>query len=188
PFISDGRISIVVPGLRSRTRLTVSAKTAAPPSFRSSLATAVITTCLSPITSTDSATRSGSPQSSSFGRPVFTAQKRQPRVHVSPSIIKVAVCRSLQHSCTFGHLASSQTVFRRLSRIKFLSFLYDSFVLSLTFNHSGFLSIVFVCLFFIVTPCHSLFLRFFYYSTFSSRISCHAIQSGLSLQRHLTTS
>src|SRR5699024_7862384 len=137
-------------------------------------------------TSTDSATRSGSPQSSSFGRTVFTAQKRQPRVHVPPSVIKVAVCRSLQHSCKFGHLASSLTVFRRLSRIKFLSFLYDSFVLSLTFNHSGFLSILFVLLFFIVTPCHSLFLRFFYYSTCSSRISCHAIESRLSIKRQLT--
>src|SRR5699024_7229034 len=125
------------------------------------LATAVITTCLSPITSTDSATRCGSPQSSSFGRPVFTAQKRQPRVHVSPSIMKVAVCRSLQHSCKLGHFASSQTVFNRFSRINFLSLLYESIVLILIFNQSGFLSIVFVLLFVIITlfdSCLSAFL------------------------------
>src|SRR5699024_976446 len=149
-----------------------------PPSFKSSLATAVITTCLSPITSTDSATRCGSPQSSSFGRPVFTAQKRQPRVHVSPRIMKVAVCRSLQHSCKLGHFASSQTVFNRFSRINFLSLLYESLVLILIFNQSGFLSIV--LLFVIVIPFHSLSFFFFVYGSMRLlRILCHANESHL---------
>src|SRR5699024_10899744 len=131
------RISIVVPGFFLRTWRPVSAKTAATPSFKSSLATAVMTTCFNPITFTESATRSGSPQSSSFGNPVFTAQKRQPRVQVSPKIIKVAVCLSLQHSSKFGHLASSQTVFSFLLRINFFKPLWESLVLILIFNQSG---------------------------------------------------
>src|SRR5699024_12399546 len=107
------------------------------PSLKSSRATAVITTCFKPSTFTESATRSGSPQSNSFGNPVLTAQKRQPRVHVSPRIIKVAVCLSLLHSCKFGQRASSQTVFKRFSRINFFNPLYESEVLILIFNHSG---------------------------------------------------
>ena len=43
---------------------------------------------------------------------VFTAQNRHPLVHVSPSNITVAVPVSpFQHSPTFGHIASSHTVF-----------------------------------------------------------------------------
>jgi hypothetical protein len=43
---------------------------------------------------------------------VFTAQNRQPLVHVSPNNITVAVPVSpFQHSPTFGHIASSHTVF-----------------------------------------------------------------------------
>src|SRR5699024_2747051 len=113
-------------------------KTAAPPSFKSSRATAVMTTCFKPIISTDSATLSGSSQSNSLGSPVLTAQKRHPRVHVSPNIINVAVCLSLQHSCRLGHLASSQTVFSRFLRFNFFKFLYESDVLILIFNQSGF--------------------------------------------------
>ena len=42
---------------------------------------------------------------------VFTAQKRHPRVHVSPRIMIVAVPVSpFQHSPRFGHMASSHTV------------------------------------------------------------------------------
>lgn len=42
---------------------------------------------------------------------MLTAQKRQPRVHVSPSSITVAVpVGPFQHSPMFGHCASSQTV------------------------------------------------------------------------------
>src|SRR5699024_599340 len=100
-------------------------------SFKSSLATAVTTTCFNPIISTESATRSGSPQSSSFGSPVFTAQNLQPRVHVSPKIMKVAVLRSLQHSWMFGHLASSPTVFN------FFNPVYDLFVFNFILSHSG---------------------------------------------------
>src|SRR5699024_3702149 len=133
-------------------------------------------------------TRCGSPQSSSFGRPVFTAQKRQPRVHVSPSIMKVAVCRSLQHSCKLGHFASSQTVFNRFSRINFLCFLYESFVLILIFNLLFFLlfvlvTIVFVLLFVIVTLFPSLFFCSFVCPMYSLHISCHANESRLSIKR-----
>jgi len=46
-------------------------------------------------------------------REVFTEQNIQPRVHVSPSIMMVAVAISLslppQHSPIFGQRASSQT-------------------------------------------------------------------------------
>ena len=44
-------------------------------------------------------------------KPVFTLQKAQARVQVSPIIIIVA-CRSDQHSPMFGHAASSHTVCR----------------------------------------------------------------------------
>eukprot|EP00967_Tisochrysis_lutea_P090519 scaffold129579_cov39-Tisochrysis_lutea.AAC.2 len=46
-------------------------------------------------------------------RAVFTLQNRQPRVHVSPMTMMVAVAVSFlppQHSPMLGHLASSQTV------------------------------------------------------------------------------
>lgn len=48
---------------------------------------------------------------------VFTAQNWQPRVHVSPSSMIVAVPLSpFQHSPTLGHCASSHTVFSLRSR------------------------------------------------------------------------
>src|SRR5699024_10470988 len=128
---------MVHPGFFRRIARTVSAKTAAPPSFKSYLATAVTTTCFNPIISTEYATRSVSSQSSSFGIPVFTAQNLQPRVHVSPKIMKVAVLRSLQHSWMFGHLASSHTVFNFLSRINFFNPVYDLFVFNFILSHSG---------------------------------------------------
>src|SRR5699024_12333029 len=90
----------------------VSAKIGAPPSLRSSRLTEVSTTCLCPILLAASVTRRGSSQSSSCGgRPVFTAQKEQERVHTSPRIIKVAVPLP-QHSPILGQRASEQTVFR----------------------------------------------------------------------------
>jgi hypothetical protein len=55
----------------------VAAPTEAPPSSRSSRATEVMTTCLRFIRAMDSATRAGSPRSSSLGRPERTAQKVQ---------------------------------------------------------------------------------------------------------------
>src|SRR5699024_4073811 len=106
PPISDGSTSIVVYGFSSLTRLTVSAYTFEPASFRSSLATAVMTTCFRFISLTDSATRFGSSQSSSFGRPVLTAQNLQARVQTAPRIMNVAVRLSAQHSWMFGHFAS----------------------------------------------------------------------------------
>ena len=59
-------------------------KMLAPPSFRSSRATAVMTTCLSFIRRTASATRSGSSSSSAKGFAVVTAQNPQARVQRSP--------------------------------------------------------------------------------------------------------
>ena len=64
----------------------------------------------------DRATRAGSSGSFHVGFPDFTLQKPHRRVHVSPRIMKVAVPRS-QHSPTFGHAASWQTVCRFSSRI-----------------------------------------------------------------------
>jgi hypothetical protein len=56
------------------------------------------------------ATRSGSSQSKpAAGRPLVTAQKRQPRVQVSPSSMNVMV-RFSQHSPILGQRASAQTV------------------------------------------------------------------------------
>ena len=48
--------------------------------------------------------------------PVFTLQKAQARVQVSPRIMTVA-CFFDQHSPMFGQAASSQTVVRLLDRI-----------------------------------------------------------------------
>ena len=75
----------------------VSAKTQAPPSARSSRATEVITTWRRRSCCTARATRPGSSRSSSVGRPVSTAQKRQARVQMRPRMRKVAV-RFSQHS------------------------------------------------------------------------------------------
>jgi len=62
-----------------------------------SRATAVMTTCLSPIRRVASATRSGSSGSNGKGFAVVTAQNPQARVQRSPAIMKVAV-PLLQHS------------------------------------------------------------------------------------------
>ena len=96
--MSEGNTSIVVNGFFRRIARTVSAKTVDPPSFKSSRATAVTTTCFKFIITTESATRSGSARSNSFGRPVLTAQKRQARVQIAPKIMKVAVRLVPQHS------------------------------------------------------------------------------------------
>jgi hypothetical protein len=73
---------------------------------------------------TASATRAGSPQSTSPGFPVVMAQKRQDRVQVSPKIMIVAVPR-LQHSPKFGQWALSLTVFKRFSFTRFRTFRYS---------------------------------------------------------------
>ena len=101
--------STVVPGLRRRMAAIVSAKASAPPSARSSRATAVTTAWVSFMRATASATRSGSSGSSAKGRLVSTRQNPQALVHRSPLIMNVAV-PSAQHSKMFGQPASSQTV------------------------------------------------------------------------------
>jgi hypothetical protein len=68
-----------------------------------------MTTCFRPSVFTALATLEGSAASSAAGRPVFTLQKAQARVQVSPMIIMVA-CALVQHSPMFGQAASSQTV------------------------------------------------------------------------------
>ena len=69
---------------------------------------------------TERATRAGSSGSFQVGLPLLTLQKPQRRVQVSPRIMKVAVPRS-QHSPTFGHAASWQTVWRFASSISAVS-------------------------------------------------------------------
>ena len=61
------------------------------------------------------ATFSGSSARNGPGKPVFTLQKAQARVQVSPMIMKVA-CFFDQHSPIFGQPASSQTVTSPLRR------------------------------------------------------------------------
>src|SRR5215210_828062 len=72
---------------------------------------------------TERATRSGCSGSVHVGLPVLTLQNPQRRVQVSPRIMNVAVPRS-QHSPTFGHAASWQTVCRPSSRISSVSSRY----------------------------------------------------------------
>src|SRR5204862_7768892 len=97
----------------------VSAKWSAPPSRRSSRATAVITICRNRNRFTASATRCGSSASSANGFAVVTAQNPHARVQRSPAIMNVAV-PLLQHSQRFGHCALSQTVCNRKSEISAL--------------------------------------------------------------------
>ena len=78
-----------------------------------------MTTCLRFIRAMDSATRAGSPRSSSLGRPERTAQKVQERVQTLPRIITVALPRD-QHSPMLGHCADWQTVCSLCSSTFFL--------------------------------------------------------------------
>src|SRR6266404_39650 len=110
---------MTIAGSISRIAVIVRAKWLAPPSFRSSRATAVITTCFKFIRRTASATRLGSSPSSANGFAVVTAQNPHARVQRSPAIMKVAV-PWLQHSQRFGHCALSQTVCNRKSEISAL--------------------------------------------------------------------
>ena len=72
--------------------------------------------CARPSLAVASPTCSGSSASSAPGSPVFTLQKAQARVQVSPMIMKVA-CFFSQHSPIFGQPASSHTVCRPFSRM-----------------------------------------------------------------------
>src|SRR5262245_51814333 len=110
---------MIIEGSISRLAVIGPAKWSAPPSFRSSRATAVITTCFKFIRRTASATRFGSAASSSNGFAVVTAQNPHARVQRSPAIMKVAV-PWLQHSQRLGHCALSQTVCNRKSEISAL--------------------------------------------------------------------
>src|SRR5437762_4533301 len=110
---------MIIFGSIARIALIVRAKCSAPPSFRSSRATAVITTCFNFTRRTASATRCGSSSSSANGFAVVTAQNPHARVQRSPAIIIVAV-PWLQHSQRFGHCALSQTVCSRKSELSAL--------------------------------------------------------------------
>src|SRR6266566_4494628 len=138
PWKSGVSTSIEVVGLRRRMARIVRAKISAPPSRRSSLSTEVTTAWRSPSSATDSATRTGSPRSSSVGRPEVTAQNRQALVHTSPRIMKVAV-RRFQQSKMLGQRASSQTVCRRRSLTSCLSSRKFSPSWTRTRIHSGIL-------------------------------------------------
>ena len=77
-----------------------------------------MTAWASPMRAMASATLSGSSASRAPGKPVFTLQKAQALVQVSPMIMKVA-CFLDQHSPMLGQPASSQTVTRPFSRTIF---------------------------------------------------------------------
>src|SRR5262249_37233421 len=109
----------MIEGSIARIAVIVRAKWSAPPSMRSSRATAVITTCFNFIRRTASATRCGSSSSSAKGFAVVTAQNPHALVQRSPAIMKVAV-PWLQHSQRFGHCALSQTVCKRKSEMRAL--------------------------------------------------------------------
>ncbi len=109
PRKSGTSTSIVVCGERSRTARMQSTKCCAPPSFRSSRSTLVITTYFSARRAIVSARCSGSFASGASGRPWPTSQNGQRRVQMSPRIMNVAVPLP-KHSPMFGHEASSQTV------------------------------------------------------------------------------
>src|SRR5579863_4486928 len=127
-------------GASSFRRVTVLLTCEAPPSSRSSRSTMVMTTYLRPRLASPRATCSGSrPSTAPRGFPVVTAQKRQPRVHVSPRSITVAV-PSVQHSPTFVQRASSHTVWRSSLRNVSLSRAYVSPPGARTLSHGGFWS------------------------------------------------
>src|SRR5437763_1032008 len=131
---------MIIFGSISRIALMVRAKWSAPPSFRSSRATAVMTTCFNFIRRTASATRPGSSSSRANGFAVVTAQNPQARVQRSPAIIIVAV-PWLQHSQRFGHCALSQTVCNRKSEISAFVEKKTGFDGSRTLIQGGFLGL-----------------------------------------------
>src|ERR1044072_7273788 len=90
----------------------------------------------SPIFAIVRATRAGSSGAFHGGLPVFTLQKPQRRVHVSPRIMNVAVPRS-QHSPTFGQAASWQTVWRFSLAMRAVSSRYFAPPGAGTLNHGG---------------------------------------------------
>ncbi len=115
PLKSGTRISIFVAGELWRTARMQSTKWPAPPSFRSSRSTLVITTYARPSAAIVRARCSGSCGSGASGRPWATSQNGQRRVQRSPRIMKVAVPFP-KHSPMLGQEASSHTVCRLFSR------------------------------------------------------------------------
>src|SRR6188472_2917907 len=109
PLKSGMSDSTIILGHRTFMALIVLAMCSVPPSFKSSLQTAVITTYLNPHTLIALATLSGSSASSKTGLRLLTAQNLHALLHMFPMIIIVAVPVP-QHSPMLGHLASSQTV------------------------------------------------------------------------------
>ena len=99
----------------------VLAKCAAPPSGRSSRATAVTTTKRSPMARGGLRHPAGlvGVRQARWAARSSTLQNRQPRVQRLPAIMKVAVPRD-QHLPMFGQAASSQTVTRSDERISAL--------------------------------------------------------------------
>ena len=95
----------------------VAAQWAAPPSFRSSRSTQVMTVWRRPSSASMVATRSGSSGSAGSGRPVGTSQNWQDRVQMPPRIMMVSDCR-FQHSPMLGQDALSQTVCSPSSRTR----------------------------------------------------------------------
>src|SRR5438067_13496030 len=128
---------MMIEGSISRIAVIVRAKWSAPPSFRSSRATAVITTCFKFIRRTASATRFGSSPSSSNGFAIVTVQNPHARVQRSPAIMKVAVAW-LEHSQRFGHCAHSHTVCNRKAEISALVEKKTGFDGNRTLIHGGF--------------------------------------------------
>src|SRR5437762_3538756 len=128
---------MIIFGSIARIALIVRAKCSAPPSVRSSRATAVMTTCFNFIRRTASATRCGSSSSSAKGFAVVTAQNPHALVQRSPAIMKVAV-PWLQHSQRFGHCALSQTVCKRKSEMRALVEKKTGLDGSRTLIHGGF--------------------------------------------------
>ena len=136
PLQSGMSTSTDTPGVRARIARITAANSAAPPSGRSSRATAVTTANRSPMRSTASATRSGSIGSVGSGWRVSTRQNPQARVQRSPLIMNVAV-PSDQHSDRFGQPASSHTVTRSSSRIVLRMAMTSSVSWTLARIHSG---------------------------------------------------
>jgi hypothetical protein len=115
PWKSGVRTSTLQPGAWRRICRMTPTKAEAPLSGRSSRSTEVMTAWRRP----------SWPPTGRRGRlervvprrlAVWTLQKPQRRVHVSPRIMNVAVPR-VQHSPMFGHAASEQTVWRFSSLI-----------------------------------------------------------------------
>ena len=118
-----------------------SAKCCAPPSFKSSRSTEVITTYFKFRFFTVSAKCSGSLISKALGRPCETSQNGQRRVQISPIIMNVAVPLP-KHCGKLGQAASSQTVCSFCCLNKSLMIWTSSGRLILVRIHSGFFGIV----------------------------------------------